>query len=200
MAAPAPGLVPLREPLRLPHGSVRGFLALALTSTFALLVVRDSTAPAVLVNAVVVSLAFYFGTRVATPPPASAAGATPVPAVRPPRILRALLFVGFGVLTASFPILGKPLPPVLVQVLEVLAGYVAGLALSWVFHHRAHENVQRRRLAILYRDLSAGGALALTVFACVAFAVGLAGTMGTLVEQALSLVITYYFGSRVLAH
>ncbi|HYM40344.1 MAG TPA: hypothetical protein VEY12_09440 [Thermoplasmata archaeon] len=193
---------PLPEPLRLPHGSVRGVLAIVLMLTFGFLLARDSSAPTVLVNAVVVCLAFFFGSHGLAPVPT----ATPAPGVAPtkrPRTVRILLLIGFAGLAGWFLRSGislQSLPPELIQVWEVLAGYVIGFGVSWAFHHRAHENVVRRRLALAFRDLSAAGALGLTLFACYTMAAGLAGTIGSAVEQGLSLIITYYFGSRVLPH
>lgn len=202
MALPAPLAAPLPEPLRLPRGSVRGLLALVLMGTFAYLLTRDSTTPAVLVNAVVVCLAFYFGTRGATATPTGVAGASPAPSRRP-RIVRGLLFLGFAGIAAWFFRSGvptSPLPPELVQVWEVLGGYLLGSTLSWIFHRRVRETPFRRRIALVFRDLSAAAALALTVFACYTLVTGIGSTFGGYVEQALSLVITYYFGSRVIAH
>ncbi len=167
--------------------------------TFAYLLVRDTTAPTVLVNAVVVVLAFYFGTRGPT------TGAPTVPVAgelrwRRPRVVRALLFLGFAGLSGWFLRTSVSLPPELLQVLEVLGGYVLGLSLSWVFHRRAHETPLRGRIALLFRNISAIGALGLTSFACYALVTGIIGTFSGRVEEALSLVITYYFGSRVIAH
>jgi hypothetical protein len=202
MAAPASVAAPLPEPLRLPRGSVRGLLALVLMGTFAYLLTRDSTTPQVLVNAVVVCLAFYFGTR----GPTASSTATPgtiVPPSRRPRIVRGLLFLGFAGLAAWVLRTGLPaagLPAQLLQVWEVLGGYLIGSTLAWLFHHRVHETPLRRRIALLFRDLSALGALALTVFACYTLVTGIVNPLGGEIEQALSLIITYYFGSRVIAH
>lgn len=199
---PSPGVAPLPEPLRLPRGTVHGLLAVILMGTFAYLLTRDLTAPTVLVNAVVVCLAFYFGTR-----PMAALGSRNVAGVAPagqhPRIVRGLLLLGFVGLGGWFLYEGVPLgqlPPELVEIWEVLGGYLLGLTLSWLFHRRAHETNVRRRLALIFRDLSALGALGFTVFACYAMATGLVTQFGQAVEQGLSLVITYYFGSRVIAH
>lgn len=200
--APAPVPVPLPEPLRLPRGTVHGFLALILLGTFGYLLLRGALVPQVLVNATVVVLAFYFGTRGFQTPQR-----TPEPVVesrwRRPTVVRALLLLGFGGLGVWY-LRSDPnplnLPAPLLQVLQVLLGYVIGLTLSWLIHRRAHESLLRRRLALLFRDLSALGALGLSGFACYALATGILGAFSTDVEQALSLVITYYFGSRVLAH
>lgn len=203
MAAPAnveppvPELLP--EPLRLPRGTVRGLLALGLMGTFGYMLLRTpATPPPVLVNAVVVALAFYFGTRGASAgtPPASAGAPR---GLRRPWIVRALLLLGFGGLAAWLYWTGATLPPELLQVLEVLGGYIVGAVLSWFFHRRALETPLRRRIALVFRDLTAVGALGLTAFACYSFVTGVAGTFSTDVEEALSLVITFYFGSRVLA-
>ncbi len=207
MAAPSPPAsppAPLPEPLRLPRGTVHGLLALVLMGTFVYVLTRNpatAQAPQVLVNAVVVCLAFYFGSHgTATSTPGAAPG-TVAPSGHP-RIVRGLLLLGFGGLAGWFVYSGKPIsgfPESLVEIWQVLGGYVLGLTLSWVFHRRAHLSDARRRLATLFRDLSAAGALGFTVFACYAIATGLSTAFGQTVEQALSLVITYYFGSRVLA-
>lgn len=205
MAAPAPTPAaiqePLPEPLRLPRGSVRGLLALGLMATFGYMLLGSSpaTPPATLVNAVVVALAFYFGTRGPSANPAQAPqGATT--RWRRPWIVRGLLILGFGGLWGWYVVRGIDVPSVLTEVVEVLGGYVAGAVLSWAFHRRAFETPARRRIALIFRDLSAVGALGLTAFACYAFVTGIAGAFSSQVEQALSLVITYYFGSRVIAH
>lgn len=168
--------------------------------TFAYLLERSETAPQVLVNAVVVCLAFYFGTHTAAP---VGAGSGPAAPSRRPRIVRGLLVLGFVGLTAWLLRSGMPavgLPSELVEVWQVLGGYLLGLTLSWLFHRRVHESPVRRRVALVFRDLSALGALGLTIFACYSLVTGLAGGYSIQVEQALSLVITYYFGSRVIAH
>jgi hypothetical protein len=169
--------------------------------TFGYLLTRDSTAPTVLVNAVVVCLAFYFGTHGMTP---AIPGARPgvATSTRRPRIVRGLLLLGFAGLAGWFVYAGVPfdrLPSELVEIWQVLGGYLLGLTLSWAFHRRAHVSDLRRRLALLFRDLSAVGALGVTGFACYAMATGLSSVFGQTVEQGLSLVITYYFGSRVIA-
>ncbi len=203
MAAPAPTApAPLPEPLRLPRGSVHGLLALVLMGTFVYILTRSappSQVPQVLVNAVVVCLAFYFGSRGAT----QAGGGTAPVSGRRPKIVRGLLLLGFAGLAGWFLYTGTPLgglPSPLVEIWQVLGGYLLGLTLSWAFHRRAHETDLRRRLATLFRDLSALGALGFTGFACYAMATGLTTSLGQTVEQGLSLVITYYFGSRVITH
>lgn len=196
--APSVALAPLPEPLRLPRGSVRGLLAVGLMGTFAYLLLGNTSPPAVLVNAVVVVVAFYFGTR--GPATGTVAPATVVPvASRRPRVVRALLLLGFGGLAGWLYWSRLPIRPEFLQVLEVLGGYILGLTLSWFFHRRVHETPGRRRLALVFRDLSAVGALGLTGFACYGFVTGALGILSGDVEQVLSLVITYYFGSRVLA-
>lgn len=198
-APPAP--VPLREPLRLPHGSVHGLLALVLLGTFALLETRNVTVPTVLVNAVVVCVAFYFGSHAAAPTSTPGTSA-PSGSNRRPRIVRSLFVVGFAGLVGWSLYEGRSigqLPPELIEIWQVLGGYLLGLTLSWIVHHRAHETPLRRRIALVFRDLSAAGALAFTLFACYAMAIGIASTFGQTLEQGLSLVITYYFGSRVIS-
>lgn len=85
------------------------------------------------------------------------------------------------------------------QVWEVLAGYVAGATLAWIVHRHAHESPRNRRLAMIFRDVSAAAALALTAYICLAYVAGLTSTLAGREEEILSLVVTYYFGSRVIA-
>jgi len=199
-APPAPETLP--EPLRLPRGSVRGLLALVLMATFAYLLVRGDLVPTVLVNAVVVALAFYFGSR-GSSSGAPSAQAVSTPSWRRPQVVRGLLLVGFVGLAGWFLRSNTSLdalPPELLQVLEILGGYVLGAVLSWVFHRKVRESPLRQRLAVIFRDVSAAAALGLTGFACYGFVFGMIGAFSGRVEEALSLVITYYFGSRVISH
>jgi len=198
MAAVPP--VPGPEPLRLPHGSVRGTIAIFVTATYGYILLVGRSVPAVVVNAVVVVIAFYFGTHTATSRPAVPPG-QPVP--RPPRLVRALLLIGFAGLALWF--LGQRLSPAdvplpLVAVLEVLAGYVLGMTASWLVHRRAHISTVRTRLATAFRDIVAAGALGLTAYICYSFLTGGTSIFASRTEDALSLVVTFYFGSRVIGH
>src|SRR2546428_8824276 len=162
MAAVPP--VPGPDPLRPPPGSVRGTIAIFVTATYGYLVLQGKMVPGVVLNAVVVVIAFYFGTPTATSKPAVPPG-QPVP--RPPRLVRALLLIGFAGLTLWF--LGQRLSPAdvplpLVAVLEVLAGYVLGGAASWLIHRRAPLSAVRTRFATAVPDVLAVRALGLTAY------------------------------------
>ena len=173
MAVPPAGQLP--EPLRLPHGSVRGAIA------------------------VVVVIAFYFGSHAASTTPT----APGQPAPHRPRLVRILLFLGFAGLTAWFLVHDPSLPgipPALVAVLEVLGGYVLGATASWLVHRRAHESHVRHRLATDFRDVVAAGALGLTAYICFALVTNQQSVFAGRAEAALSLVVTFYFGSRVIGH
>ncbi|HYV08571.1 MAG TPA: hypothetical protein VEL81_03230 [Thermoplasmata archaeon] len=198
MAAPLPTQLP--EPLRLPRGSVRGGIAVLVTATYGYLLILGPTVPTVVVNAVVVVVAFYFGSHAtATPPRAPSA---PPPPHRP-RLVRALLLLGFLGLAGWFLWQYRTLsgiPSALVAVLEVLGGYVGGYAVSWLVHRRAHTSPLRKRLATFFRDATAIGALGLTGYICYAFATNQGSAFAGHAEDALSLVVTFYFGSRVIGH
>ena len=195
----------IREPLRLPHGSVRGTIGLIVTGTYAYLLLRGTAVPSVLINSVVVVIAFYFGTRAATTPPTVATPGRPLvpatPTTRHTKFVRGILLLAFGGLAAWF-LRANPtvqgIPPALLAVLEVLGGYASGLVVSWLVHRRAHENIVRKRFATLARDLIAIGALALTGYTCFALATGETTIFADRVVDALSLVVTFYFGSRVI--
>jgi len=195
------------EPLRLPRGSVRGTIALIVTATYAYLLLQDKPVPSVLVNSVVVVIAFYFGSRAAAGPPVPPAPGQPptfvVPAPRRTKVVRGLLLIGFAGLAAWFFRTNRPsfgIPAELVAVLEVLGGYASGMTVSWLVHRRAHENMIRKRFATIARDLIAAGALALAAYICLSLAAGQVTVFADKVADALSLVVTFYFGSRVIGH
>jgi len=204
VAIPPVGQLP--EPLRLPHGSVRGAIAVIVTAAYGYVLLQGGstpTVPTVLVNAVVVVIAFYFGSRAVSTPSAFVPGQTAPPAPHHPRLVRILLFLGFASLTAWFltrnPSL-QGIPTDLLAVLQVLGGYVLGATASWLVHRRAHESHIRHRLATIFRDIVAVGALGLTAYICFALVTKQGGLLAGRAEQALSLVVTFYFGSRVIGH
>lgn len=189
----------LPYPLRLPLGSVRGIIGIIVTATYGYLLVQGRPVPMVLVNSVIVIVAFYFGTRAAAQAPAPPAGP---PASRRPRIVQGLLLIGFLGLTAWFlrqsPSLAG-IPPDLAAVLEVLGGYVLGILVAWLLQRRVEVSSLRRSLATYARDLLAIGALLLTGYLCFNIATGQAGPFGGRDDEVLALVITFYFGSRVFS-
>lgn len=189
----------LPYPLRLPLGTVRAVIAIMVTATYAYLLVQGAEpVPPVLVNSVIVIVAFYFGSRAT----ARSAGTMPTspPPSRRPRVVQGLLLIGFVGLTAWFlrqtPTLDA-VPPELLSVLEVLAGYVAGLVVAWILQRRIDVSSLRRRLATLARDLIAVGSLGLTGYLCFILATSQTGLFGDRTEEVLALVVTFYFGSRV---
>jgi hypothetical protein len=175
-------------------------IAIFVTATYGYLLLQGKTVPVVVVNAVVVAIAFYFGTHTATSRPAIPPGQS-VPGS--PRLVRALLLIGFAGLALWFfsqRLSYGDVPPQLVAVLEVLAGYVLGVAASWIVHRRAHISSARTRLATAFRDIVAAGALGLTAYICYSFLTGGTSIFASRTEDALSLVVTFYFGSRVIGH
>lgn len=188
----------LPDPLRLPLGTVRAAIAIMVTATYAYLLIERGTVPTVLVNSVIVIVAFYFGSRAARPSP----GVTPSTTVPPrrPRVVQGLLLIGFAGLAAWFLRLDPSvasLPQELLSVLEVLAGYVAGLLVAAILQRRIDVSSFRRRFATLARDLIALGSLGLTGYLCFTLASGQTGLFGDRAEEVLAIVVTFYFGSRV---
>lgn len=177
---------------------MRGGIGVLVTATYAYILLQTHTAPTVLVTSVIVVIAFYFGTH---------ATGIPIPPGQPrphaPRLVRAILLIGFLGLAVYFfrmnPSL-EGLPPALLAVLEVLGGYVIGLTASWIVHRHAHFSPLHGRLATIFRDASAAGSLALTAYLCVALATKQVTLFSDHAPDALSLVLTYYFGSRVMGH
>jgi hypothetical protein len=185
---------------------VRGLIALIVTSTYGYLLLRGISVPSVLINSAVVVIAFYFGTRAAVGPPILGAQGQPATAAahtpRRTRVVRGILLLAFLGLAAWF-LRSNPswdgLPPELRSVLEVLGGYVSGMTVSWLIHRRAHETMGRRRIATIARDLLAAGSLGLTAYACYGLGAGVAPIFADRTGDALSLVVTFYFGSRVIS-
>src|SRR2546422_2309313 len=122
MAVPPVGQLP--EPLRLPHGSVRGAIAIVVAAAYGYaLVFQKAFVPTVLVNAVVVVIAFYFGSH-ATSTAATVPGQT---TPHRPRLFRILLFLGFAGLTAWFLVHDpspQGIPTALVAVPGALGWYI----------------------------------------------------------------------------
>lgn len=171
-----------------------------MTATYGYLLLQGTSVPTVVVNAVVVVIAFYFGSRATSTPPAVPGQPQPPH----PRFVRVLLLLGFLGLTAWFfrlnPSINFGIPRDLLSVLEVLGGYVLGVAVSWIVHRRAHETPRRRRFATFFRDAVAVGALGSTAILCFALATGQLGRFASYAADGLSLVVTFYFGSRVIGH
>src|SRR3989337_1087229 len=168
MATMIPNPTPLPEPPRLPRGSVRGLLAVAVSLTFGYLLVRGFPREPVVVNAVIIAIAFYFGSGAVR----SSTGARSTDR-EGRRFVRLLILLGYGGLAAWFlkddPSLAA-LPSELLAIWQVLGGYVLGLTLSWLIHRQAEAGEFRRRLTVEFRDLTAAGALGLTGFICYGFA------------------------------
>jgi hypothetical protein len=167
------------------------------TATYAYLLTQGETVPPVLVNSVVVIIAFYFGSRATAIVPTAA----PAPKQsRRPRVVQGLLLIGFVGLAAWFlreNLAWTAIPAGLVSVLEVLAGYVAGLLVAWILQRRVEVSSLRRRVATLARDILAVGALGLTGYLCFSLATGQMSIFGDRGNDVLALVVTFYFGSRV---
>lgn len=187
----------LPYPLRLPLGTVRALIAILVTGTYAYLLIQGEPVPPVLVNSVVVIVAFYFGSRATATPPGP-------PAVQPQsrrmRVVQGLLLLAFVGLAAWFlreNLTRDAIPAELLSVLEVLAGYIAGLVVAWILQRRVEVSSLRRRLATVVRDILAAGALGLTGYLCYTLATGQMSLFGDRAEEVLALVVTFYFGSRV---
>src|SRR2546429_8548927 len=117
-------------------------------------------------TAVVVVTAFFLGTTTAPSRPGAPPG-QPVP--RPPRLVRALLLIGFAGLALWF--LGQRLSPAdvplpLVAVLEVLAGDVLGMTASWLVPRRAPLSTVRARVGTAVPAVAPGGALGPAAYTC----------------------------------
>src|SRR3989454_2789411 len=198
MAVPPVGQLP--EPLRLPHGSVRGAIAVVVAAAYGYaLVLQKSVVPNVLVNAVVVVIAFYFGSHATSTPPT--VPGQPVPPR--PRLVRILLFLGFAGITAWF-LLHDPslqgIPPALLAVLEGLGGYGLRATASWLVHRRAHESRVRHRLATIFRGVRAAGGPGVTAHICFPPVTNQQSVFAGRPEQALSPAVTVYFWAPGVGH
>ena len=190
-AAPAP------QPLGLPRGSVRAGLALILSGTLWYSILTDRPLSPLLVDAVVLVVAFYFGVRSSMPPaPVEPPTSTWQPLFLPRGVVRTFLLLGFvAVIGYTWYRTGR-VGESLLLIGQVLGSYVSGYAVS----------------AIVSRRLRSGrgpsAALAMVRHAIAAFSLGITGVMcwsltfgqpalPVISQNLLAWTVAFYFGSRL---
>jgi len=201
MAVPIP--TPVRPPLALPVGSVRAILALVLCGSLWYLVLKDFSPLPVLVDSALLVVAFYFGVR-STAPPSAPVVPTSVPVKQPlhlPRgTIRGILLFGFFSVIASLWIKNRPLDANFILILQVLGSYLVGLVINQLVEWRRRSGKGAIRAIVIWRDLNALAAIALTLYICGVlvrvWAELLPPAYQPYTTNALAWVTAYYFGSR----
>jgi hypothetical protein len=196
----------LPSPLGLPPGSVRAILALVLCGSLWYEVLKGvpaSPTPILLESSRLV-VAFYFGVR-STAPLSQPVVPTALPVKQPLRLprgtIRGILLIGFFGVIAYLWFQGRPLFAEFALILQVLASYLVGVAISQAIERRRRAGKVPSLGIRIWRNVNALGAIALTVYICGV----LLGRWSQLAppqfavftENALAWVVAYYFGSRV---
>ncbi len=193
-ATPPP---PAPQPLGLPRGSVRATLALILSATFWYQSLRGDAIDPLLLDAVLLVVAFYFGVRSTTPiPPAQPPPATWQPLFLPRGIVRTVLFLGFmGVIAYTFYRQGG-IESNLLLIGQVLTSYAAGYLIATVTARRYQRASGPSVAYAMFRHVVAVGALGITGVVCWSLLFG-APALPPISKNLLAWVVAFYFGSRV---
>lgn len=182
---------PIPQPLNLPNGSVRAAMALLISATLWLVVLRGNTPPPVLVDAATLVVIFYFAVRLT-------GGLTLIP--QPPRkhryfhaSIRLFLFLGF--FTVAVYLYRQGLPTnYLGRIIPVLEGYSLGYA-STLIIHRVHHNLPRPGL-LFWHHGKAVAVLTVTAALCSLFFITPPSWVPSYTENLLGPTVSFYFGSR----
>ncbi len=182
---------PLPQPLNLPNGSVRAAMALLISGTLWLVVLRGNTPQNVLVDATTLVVIFYFAVRLT-------GQATMI--LQPPRkhkylhaSIRLFLFLGFFSVAAFLYTHGQPVST-LGRIIPVLEGYALGFA-STIIIHRLHHNQPRPGL-LFWHHGKAAAVLAVTAALCLLFLITPPSWVPSYTENLLGPTVSFYFGSR----
>ncbi len=181
------------QPLNLPNGSVRAAMALMISATLWLVVLRGNTPPNVnvLVDAATLVVIFYFAVRLT-------GGFTVMP--QPPRkhryfhaSIRLFLFLGFIAVAGDLYTKGQSIT-ILGRIIPVLEGYALGF-FSTLIIHRIHHNQPRPGL-LLWHHGKAAVVLAVTAALCLLFLITPPPWVPSYTQNLLGPTVSFYFGSR----
>lgn len=182
---------PIPQPLNLPNGSVRAAMALLISATLWLVVLRGKKPPDVLVDAATLVIIFYFAVRLT-------GGFTLMQ--QPPRkhrylhaSIRLFLFLGFFAVAAYLLAQGQPLA-YLGRIIPVLEGYALGY-ISTLIIHRLHHNQPRPGL-LFWHHGKAIVLLAVTGALCSLFLITPPSWVPNYTVDLLGPAVSFYFGSR----
>lgn len=203
-ATPAPPTpaAPIPQPLNLPKGSVRATLALLLCGTLWYLILNGRAAPELLVDSVILVVAFYFGVRgtapiAPVPPPSPGATTARQPLYLPRGSVRVILLFGFFAVFVLAWSRGLAMDATMVLILQVLGAYLSGYAISSLALRRARRGQGPIRAVTLLRHLIAAAALLIVVFVCATIVFGSPAWLPALPDQVLAWTVAFYFGSRL---
>jgi hypothetical protein len=221
MAAPVtarpsvpPAQAPLRPPLGLPTGSVRATLALILSGSLWYAILQGIEPPAILIESALLVVAFYFGvrstapivpaTRTPTPAAPTAPEAATTPRVRQPLyvprgVIRSILAAGFLGVIAYVAYRDGAIPQALVLILQVIASYAIGYAISFLLLRRARLGKELSRGARIARNAISLLVIGVTAGASWAIITGQFDAVPDYLQNGLAWTVAFYFGSRVSA-
>jgi len=186
---------------------VRAILALVLCGSLWYEVLRGVPTPpdAILLEASLLVVAFYFGVR-STAPVSTPVIPTAVPVTAPlhlPRgTIRGILLFGFFVVIGYLWLRGRSLAQEFVLVLQVLFSYLIGFAFATILERRARLGRKPSTIVAVFRHINAFWAIVLTGYMCGVLLFGwvqLSEPYAGLTRNSLAWVVAYYFGSRISA-
>ena len=188
-----PEVKPITPPLGLPPGSVRALLVVMLTLTLWYLVILERIVPDFLTDTAFLAILFYFGERSVNE---GMGTAKRQPLYMPRGVVRGLIVGGFFLVYGYQWLLGRLIPPILTSIVDILAGYSVGVAVSLA----ARASARNARPGVL---ATFGHARALLTLVGVAFICTIAVTgQDALVPPTfitvLDLLVAFYFGSRAV--
>lgn len=209
-ANPLPSVpVQIPQPLGLPKGSVRATLALFLSATMWYMVIKGQQPPTILIESVLLVVAFYFGTR-SMAPAAGASAAAPGPSPPPaapgheplylPRgsVRTVLLFGFFSVIVYVWFRGGTAaIPSSMILILQVLTSYLSGFILSTLTIWRARKGEKPIRAVAWLRHGVAAASLAIVAAVCGTIVLGQPAWMPHIPDNFLAWTVAFYFGSRL---
>jgi len=178
-------------PLGLPAGSVRALLVVMLTLTLWYLVLLEKVVPDYLADTAFLAIAFYFGERSTRE---GIGTAKRQPLYMPRGVVRGAIVGGFFTVYVYQWISGHQIPPVVTSIVDILAGYAVGVAVSLAV--RASTRKARSGALAAFGHARALLTLAGVAFLCSISVTGQDAMVPPVYLTVLDLLVAFYFGSR----
>ncbi|MEM3341457.1 MAG: hypothetical protein QW728_02065, partial [Thermoplasmata archaeon] len=166
--------------------------------------------PESLVSLMLVVVAFYFGARTMTPDsdtteknPDEKGGFVnwltslkDSPLFLPKGTIRFLMIVAFGTLAYFTYSKNGSIPEALLQILTIIAGYILGIIITY-FYHKISDKTDAK--VSVFGHVKAAITLLFIIFINTGYIFDWSFATSGVVDRLMTLLITFYFGSRTLA-
>ena len=184
---------PVTPPLGLPPGSVRALLMIMLTMTVWYLVVLERIVPEYLADTAFLAIVFYFGERSVSE---GTSTTRRQPLFMPRGVVRGAVVVGFFIIYAYQWLSGRQIPPFLTSIVDILAGYTAGVAVSLAI--RASSRNAKPGILSAFGHARALFTLLGVGILCAIAITGRDAMVPPVFLTILDLMVAFYFGSRAV--